>query len=188
MTKWLIVGLGNPGGNYRTTRHNAGFLVLDEIANQLAAPFHKKFGALVAQADIEGNPCVLLKPQNFMNLSGFATKSVAEYFQIPPSNIVVLHDDINFPVGKIKIKDNGSAGGHNGIKSIIQQLGTQNFVRIRIGVGSANQDVELKDWVLSRFEQNELPQILDLSHNVFEAAKLIITQSPAAAMNAFNGK
>ena len=159
--KWLIVGLGNPGNDYLYTRHNAGFIVVDEILKVLKHT-HKinKYDGLIYETIINDIECVFLKPQTYMNNSGMCVYNVAQYYKIPLNRIIVLTDDVNFKIGKIKIKQNGSSGGHKGINSIIETFNTNNFTRIKIGVnGKPNDYLDLKDWVVSKFAQNEIDDI-----------------------------
>lgn len=160
--KTLIVGLGNPGTKYEKTRHNAGFLVLDALCmNEFK--FEKKFNAEICEFEDEA---VLMKPQTFMNLSGEAVKSFADYYKIEPQNIWVVHDDVDIPFGEIRIKESGSSAGHKGIDSMITHLGIQDFLRFRIGIkNEILENIETEDFVLQRFgkdEEGKLPEIIDL--------------------------
>ena len=150
---WLIVGLGNPGREYEKTRHNVGFRCLDIIADQLNVKVDKlKYQGLYCQTNYKGKKLFLLKPQTYMNLSGRSVLQLSAYFNIPPQRIIVLFDDISLEPGRLRVRANGSAGGHNGIKSIIQELGSQEFPRVKIGVGAKpHPDFDLADWVLSTF-------------------------------------
>ena len=148
---WLIAGLGNPGSEYEKTRHNTGFMSLDLLAARLQVKVSKeRFKALTAQADFDGQRLLLMKPLTFMNASGIAIEAAAHFYKIPPERVLVLFDDISLPVGKLRIRKNGSAGGHNGLKSIISCLGSDQFPRVKIGVGAKpHPDYDLADWVLS---------------------------------------
>ena len=154
---WLIAGLGNPGANYAKTRHNAGFRAVDALAQKLNVKIDRaKFRGLYAQANYKGQKLVLLKPQTFMNLSGLSVMDAARYYKLPPERIVVLFDDVSLDVGRLRVRAEGSAGGHNGIKSVIGALNSQSFPRVKIGVGAKpHPDYELADWVLSNFTKDE---------------------------------
>ena len=154
---WLIVGLGNPGPEYAKTRHNIGFRCLDIVADKLGCAIDKgKFQGLYGVTSYHGNKIYLLKPLTYMNLSGRSVLQLSAYFQIPPERIIVLFDDISLEPGRMRVRGNGSAGGHNGIKSIIQELGSQDFPRVKIGVGAKpHPDFDLAAWVLSPFTASE---------------------------------
>ena len=186
---WLIVGLGNPGREYEKTRHNAGFRALDLLAEQLGAKVDKlKFQGLYTQVNYNGTKVFLLKPQTFMNLSGRAVLQLSAYFNIPPQRIIVMFDDISLEPGRLRIRANGSAGGHNGIKSIIQEVGSQEFPRVKIGVGAKpNPNFALADWVLSSFSANEEKALAVSLKNAAEAALAIIDHGVPEAANKFNG-
>ena len=186
---WLIVGLGNPGREYEKTRHNAGFRALDLLAEQLGAKVDKlKFQGLYTQVNYNGTKVFLLKPQTFMNLSGRAVLQLSAYFNIPPQRIIVMFDDISLEPGRLRIRANGSAGGHNGIKSIIQEVGSQEFPRVKIGVGAKpNPNFDLADWVLSSFSANEEKALAVSLKNAAEAALAIIDHGVPDAANKFNG-
>ena len=186
---WLIVGLGNPGPKYEHTRHNCGFRALDILAKDLGCKVDKgKFQGLYGQVVYKGKKLFLLKPQTYMNASGVSVLQLSAYFNIPPQRIIVLFDDISLPPGRLRVRVNGSAGGHNGIKSIIAQLGSQDFPRVKIGVGAkAVPEQDLADWVLSGFtsaEEKELAVALD---NAAKAALHIIDDGVPSAANRFNG-
>lgn len=187
--KWLIVGLGNPGNDYLYTRHNAGFIVVDEILKVLKYT-HKinKYDGLIYETIINDVECVFLKPQTYMNNSGMCVYNVAQYYKIPLSRIIVLTDDVNFKIGKIKIKQNGSSGGHKGINSIIETFNTNNFTRIKIGVNAKPNDyIDLKDWVVSKFAQNEIDDIKICSKEILNIIQLILENNIQKAMNIYNG-
>ena len=150
---YMIVGLGNPGKQYESTRHNAGFICLDLLAEKYSISVKKlKFKSLLGEGRIEGKRCLLLKPQTFMNLSGEAVRDAAEFYKIPPENIIVIYDDISLDPGKLRIRRKGSDGGHNGMKNILYHLKSDGFPRIKVGVGAKpNPEYDLADWVLSRF-------------------------------------
>ena len=153
----IVVGLGNPGDKYKITRHNAGFLALDHISEKCGATIDRsKHKALVGEATIGGKRVLLMKPQTFMNLSGEAVASAASFYKIAPENVIVIFDDISLDVGRLRVRRDGSAGGHNGIKSIIEHLGTDKFPRIKVGVGQKpHPDFDLADWVLSEFGKED---------------------------------
>ena len=186
---WLIVGLGNPGREYEKTRHNCGFRAVDLLAEQLGAKIDKlKFQGLYAQVNYEGKKLYLLKPQTYMNLSGRSVLQLSAYFNIPPQRIIVLFDDISLEPGRLRIRADGSAGGHNGIKSIIQELGSQEFPRIKIGVGAKpNPNYDLANWVLSTFTANEEKALTVSLDNAAKAALAVIDRGVPEAANRFNG-
>ena len=186
---WLIVGLGNPGREYAHTRHNAGFRCLDLIAEALNCKVDKlKFQGLYSQVSYNGKKLFLLKPQTYMNLSGRSVVQLSAYFNIPPQRIIVLFDDISLPPGRLRIRGNGSAGGHNGIKSIIQELGSQDFPRVKIGVGAKpHPDYDLADWVLSGFSAKEEKDLKVALDNGAKAALAIIDAGVSEAANRYNG-
>lgn len=186
---WLIVGLGNPGREYEKSRHNCGFRALDILAENLSCKVDKlKFQGLYGQVNYNGTKVFLLKPQTFMNLSGRSVLQLSAYFNIPPQRIIVLFDDISLEPGRLRIRANGSAGGHNGIKSIIQEVGSQDFPRVKIGVGAKpNPDYDLADWVLSSFSANDEKALAISLKNAADAALAIIDHGVPEAANRFNG-
>lgn len=186
---WLIVGLGNPGREYEKTRHNAGFRCLDLLADSLGIRVDKlKFQGLYGQGTYGGKKVFLLKPQTFMNLSGRSVVQLSAYFGIPPQQIIVLFDDISLTPGRLRIRPDGSAGGHNGIKSIIQELGSQVFPRVKIGVGSKpTPEFDLADWVLSTFSAQEEKALAVSLKNAADAALAIMDSGVPEAANRFNG-
>ena len=186
---WLIVGLGNPGREYQNTRHNTGFRALDILAEKLGCKIDKaKFQGLYGQTLYDGRKLFLLKPQTFMNLSGRAVLQLSAYFSIPPERIIVLFDDISLPPGRLRIRADGSAGGHNGIKSIIAELGSQEFPRVKIGVGAKpNPEYDLAAWVLSAFSAKEEKDLSFALQNAADAALAIIDKGVPEAANRFNG-
>ena len=187
---WLIVGLGNPGREYERTRHNCGFRAIDILAEKLNCRIDKnKFQGQYGQTVYNGKKLYLLKPLTFMNLSGRSVLQLSAYFSIPPQRIIILFDDISLPPGKIRIRKDGSAGGHNGIKSIIQELGSQDFPRVKIGVGAkAHQEQDLADWVLSTFSPAEEKELSSALENSANAALCIIDHDIATASNNYNGR
>ena len=186
---WLIVGLGNPGREYEKTRHNAGFRCLDIIAEQLNVKVDKlKYQGLYCQTNYKGVKLFLLKPQTYMNLSGRSVLQLSAYFNIPPQRIIVLFDDISLEPGRLRVRANGSAGGHNGIKSIIQEVGSQEFPRVKIGVGAKpHKDADLADWVLSGFSASEKKALDFALDNAAKAALCIVEKSVYEAANRYNG-
>ena len=186
---WLIVGLGNPGREYEKTRHNAGFRAIDRIAEKLHVKIDKlKFQGLYTQVNYNGTKIFLLKPQTYMNLSGRSVLQLSAYFNIPPQRIIVMFDDISLEPGRLRIRANGSAGGHNGIKSIIQELGSQEFPRVKIGVGAKpNPEYDLANWVLSTFTASEEKALAVSLENAAKAALAIIEGGVPEAANKFNG-
>lgn len=185
---YMIVGLGNPGGKYEMTRHNAGFLAIDLLARQLNVDIKKlKFHALIADARIGGHRCLLMKPQTFMNNSGEAIGEAARFFKISPENIIIFSDDVTLDVGKIRIRRKGSAGGHNGLKSIIAHLGTEEFPRVKIGVGKKPDALmDLVDWVLATFPKEQQADLKAALENACSAVSLIIENGVDEAMNKYN--
>ena len=186
---WLIVGLGNPGKQYERTRHNCGFRAIDILAEKLGCKIDKcKFQGLYGQTVYNGCKLYLLKPQTFMNLSGRSVLQLSAYFNIPPARIIVMFDDISLAPGRLRIRGDGSAGGHNGIKSIISELGSQDFPRVKIGVGAkpvAEQD--LADWVLSSFSAQEEKALSPSLDNAGDAALCIMEKGVYEAANRYNG-
>ena len=184
----LIVGLGNPGKEYAFTRHNAGFLTLDYLSDILKVSINRsKFKALVAEGTIGDNRVLLMQPQTYMNNSGEAVAEAFNFYKIKPENVIVIFDDISLPVGKMRIRKNGSAGGHNGIKSIIAHLGTQDFPRVKIGVGEKpHKEMDLADWVLSKFPQDEQKVLFEKFGDATEAVKLMVSGKTEEAMNKYN--
>ena len=186
---WLIVGLGNPGKEYERTRHNAGFRAIDVLADSLGCKIDKgKFQGLYGQCNYNGIKLYLLKPLTYMNLSGRSVLQLSAYFHVPPQRIIVMFDDISLEPGRLRIRSNGSAGGHNGIKSIISELGSQDFPRVKIGVGAkAHPEQDLADWVLSTFSASEEKALASVLERAADAALSIIDQGVAAAANRYNG-
>jgi len=186
---WLIVGLGNPGSQYAKTRHNCGFRAVDILAENLNCKIDKaKFQGLYSQVNYEGKKLFLLKPQTFMNLSGRSVLQLSAYFNIPPQRIIVIFDDISLPPGRLRIRGDGSAGGHNGIKSIISEIGSQDFPRVKIGVGAKPAEhSDLADWVLSSFSASEEKALSSALENAADAALYIINNGVAESANRYNG-
>lgn len=186
---WLIVGLGNPGREYEKTRHNAGFRAMDILADRLGCRLDKaKFQGLYGQTTYKGRKLLLLKPQTFMNLSGRSVLQLSAYFHVPPQNIIVLFDDISLEPGRLRIRADGSAGGHNGIKSIIGELGSQSFPRVKIGVGAKpHPDFDLADWVLSTFSAQEEKALAPALERAADAALAIVELGVPEASNRYSG-
>ena len=185
---WLIVGLGNPGNQYENTRHNIGFMVLDALADKLDIPVQRlKFKALTNTAVLGGQKILLVKPVTYMNLSGEAVRPAADFYKVPADHILVISDDTALPPGKLRIRKNGSAGGHNGLKSIIQQLGTDQFPRIRVGVGEKpHPDYDMADWVLGKFQGEDKKAIDAAVKRACDAVECILSQGLDKGMNRFN--
>ena len=186
--EWLIVGLGNPGDQYENTRHNVGFRALDELAEIANVSVQKlKYKALTNTATVSGCKVLLMKPITYMNLSGEAVGEAARFFKIPPERVIVLSDDTSLPVGKLRIRKSGSAGGHNGLKSIIQHLGTDQFPRIKIGVGEKpHPDYDMADWVLGKFPPADKKVIDEMVQKAATAVEYYIKDGPEKAMGRFN--
>jgi len=186
----LLVGLGNPGERYRNTRHNLGFLALDRFASDCGLDFsHKKHNALFARGVCAGQECVAVKPQTFMNASGSAVGAFAREHQIPPEEIIIVCDDIYLPFGRMRIRKSGSAGGHNGMASVIECLETDAITRIRLGVGSpADESLDLADYVLSEFSAQEAERMPVLLGWVSKAIALMVQGDINKAMNACHGR
>ena len=186
--EFLNVGLANPGPKYEFTRHNAGFLCMDLLAQQLGVKIDRiKFKSVVADVAIEGSRCILMKPQTFMNNSGEAVRDAANFYKIPPEHIIILFDDISLPPGKLRIRRKGSDGGHNGIKSILYLLGSDQFPRIKLGVGAKPRpDYDLADWVLSTFQKDELSRMKEAMEKACEAVPLLVREETDRAMNLYS--
>ena len=186
--QWLIAFLGNPGPRYAFTRHNAGFLTADEMEKLLNVRIDRlRFRALTATAEIAGEKVLLMKPQTFMNLSGEAVGQAARFYKIPPEHVLVVSDEVSLPVGSIRIRLKGSAGGHNGLKSVISHLGTDAFPRVRLGVGAApTSEYDMADWVLSTFRNEDAETIRAAAEQAAKACVCFIEKGPDKAMTQFN--
>ena len=186
---WLIVGLGNPGKEYEKTRHNAGWRAIDVLADKLGCKIDKaKFQGLYSQTKYAGGKLYLLKPLTYMNLSGRSVLQLSAYFHVPPQRIIVLFDDISLEPGRLRIRADGSAGGHNGIKSIIAEIGSQDFPRVKIGVGAkAHPEQDLADWVLSAFSASDEKALASALDRAADAALCIIDKGVPETANRFNG-
>ena len=184
----IVVGLGNPGPKYEKTRHNAGFIAIDHIAAKLGVKVDRvKFHALVCECELGGKRVLLMKPETFMNSSGVAIGEAATFYKIPPENVLVLHDEISFDAGLFRIRRKGSAGGHNGLKSIIEHLGSDGFPRIKIGVGQKpSPDYDLVDWVLGKFPKEAEAAIGARLDDIHSASELIVRGEIDLAMNRYS--
>ena len=186
---YLIAGLGNPTREYEKTRHNVGFEAIDILADKAGTTVtEKKHKALYGKGYIGGQKVILAKPQTYMNLSGESIREIADFYKIEPENIIILCDDINLSEGQLRIRLKGSAGGHNGLKNIISQLGTQEFPRIRIGVGEKPRGMDLADYVLGRFPKEQQAVMEEAYRDAAEAACMMIEDGADAAMNHYNRK
>lgn len=187
---YIIVGLGNPEKKYFTTRHNIGFMAIDTIAEKYNIRVEEaKHKALIGKGVIEGQKVILVKPLTYMNLSGESVREVADYYKVDPENeIIVVYDDISLPVGQLRIRPKGSAGGHNGIKNIIAHLGTEKFMRIKVGVGEKPSKMDLADYVLGHFTEEELKLEKEAFDKVTDAVNLIMADNVEKAMNLYNTK
>ena len=185
---WLVVFLGNPGPKYDCTRHNAGFMAGDAMEGKLGVRINKaRFKALTAEAAIGGEKVLLMKPQTFMNLSGEAVGEAARFYKIPPEHVLVVSDEIALPIGKLRVRAKGSAGGHNGLKNIIACLGSEEFPRIRLGVGAPpHPDYDMADWVLSSFKNQDAEDMANAASLAADAVACLITEGPDRAMNLYN--
>ena len=185
---YMIVGLGNPGKKYEFTKHNAGFLCVDLLAQQLGVKIDRlKFKSLMGDVRINSKRCLLLKPQTFMNLSGEAVREAAQFYNLPPERIIVIFDDISLEPGRLRIRRKGSDGGHNGIKSIIYQLQSDAFPRIKLGIGAKpHPDFDLADWVLEPFTNEALKALRTAADNACEAVGLMVDGKIDEAMSRYN--
>jgi PTH1 family peptidyl-tRNA hydrolase len=185
---WIVVFLGNPGLQYKNTRHNAGFMTADEIAGRKNIKLGRlKFHALTGSCNFSGTGALLMKPTTYMNLSGTAAGQAAAFHKIPPERIIVVSDDVALPLGTVRVRRKGSSGGHRGLQSIISTLGTQEFPRIKIGVGMpSGSDIEIMDWVLGSFTENEAKTIGESVARAARAVETYITQGAENAMMMFN--
>lgn len=186
---WLVAGLGNPGAEYEKTRHNAGFMAADKLAIKHEVLFNKhKFESVYGEIKLDGKRVFILKPQTYMNNSGTAVSAIAKFYKIPTENIIIMFDDISLDVGKLRIRRSGTHGGHNGIKDIIELMGTNDIKRIKIGVGErTNRDYDLKDWVLGKFPEEQQEQLDKALDKAAAAAEEIICCGVDSAMNKYNG-
>ena len=185
---WLVVFLGNPGPRYEGTRHNAGFMAADALAKSKGLRVDRaRFRALTAVCELGGEKVLLMKPQTYMNLSGEAVQQAVAFYKIPPEHVLVVSDEVSLPIGKLRVRTKGSAGGHNGLKSIISCLGSDAFPRIRLGVGAPpHPDYDMADWVLSGFRNQDALDMADAAERAAKAVECYITQGPDRAMNQYN--
>ena len=185
--EWLIAGLGNPGRRYEDTRHNMGFRTVELLAEQAGVKLNKvKFKSAYNICEFAGARCLVMKPQTYMNLSGEAVREAARFYKIPADRVLVIYDDVSLPVGKLRVRPTGSAGGHNGIKNIIAHLGTQDFPRIKIGTGAPEDKDGMIDWVIGVPSQKEREVLLESFKRAIEAAACVIEHGCQRAMNDFN--
>lgn len=186
---YIIVGLGNPSREYEATRHNIGFDAITRISDDYRIPLNmKKHKAICGSGFIEGQKVILAQPQTYMNLSGESVRELADFYKVPAENIIIIYDDINLDVGQLRVRAKGSAGGHNGIKSIINHLGTQEFPRIRVGVGNKPDGWDLADYVLGRFPRDEEPVVRFALQRASEACTDLILKGMEYTMNQYNRK
>ena len=185
---WLVVGLGNPGAKYENTRHNVGFMTADALADRNGEPIRRvKYHALTSEAVIGGQSVLLMKPTTFMNLSGQAVSEAARFYKIPADHVLIVSDDVDLPLGKLRIRKSGSAGGHNGLKNIIQLLGTDQFPRLKIGVGGKpHPDYNMADWVLGQFQGEDKKTIDDAVARAADAVECLLADGIDRAMNQYN--
>lgn len=186
--EYIVVGLGNPGRQYEGTRHNAGFIALEYLAQELDVRVNRiKFKSAVGEATVAGHRCLLMKPSTFMNLSGQAVTEAMRFYKLPPEKVLILCDDINLDVGSIRIRRKGSDGGQNGVKNIIYLSGSDEFPRIKIGIGKKpHPDYDLKDWVLSRFTDKDKAVLKETLPKITNAVGLIVNDDIDKAMNLYN--
>ncbi len=184
----LIVGLGNPGSEYETTRHNVGFMVIDELARQAGVSLtSKKFDSEYGQGTVEGEKAALLKPQTYMNLSGDSVAPAARFFKVDPQDLVVVHDELDLPLGRLQVKLGGGTGGHNGLRSIVERLGNGDFVRIRVGIGKPDAGrSKVVGHVLSPFGKDERDAVEEAVKRAAEAVRAVVARGVSSAMNTFN--
>ena len=185
---WLIVGLGNPGGQYDNTRHNAGFAAADELARRGGFAIQRvKFKALTAAAEIGGQGALVMKPTTYMNLSGEAVGEAARFYKLAPDQVLVISDDVDLPLGKLRLRAGGSAGGHNGLKSIIQHLGSDRFPRLKVGVGGKpHPDYDLADWVLGKLTGEDKKTMDETVKRAADAVECFLKDGLQKAMNQYN--
>lgn len=188
--EWIICCLGNPGREYDNSRHNVGFLTADTLARRTGTEIRRiRFKALTGTAELGGHKALIMKPNTYMNLSGTALQEAAAFYKIPPERCLVVSDDVSLDPGRLRLRRNGSAGGHNGLKSIINMLGSQDFPRVKIGVGKKpHPDYDLADWVLGKFSPEDQQKIADAAGTACDAIECILADGMDAAMNRYNGK
>ena len=184
---WILVFLGNPGAKFTGSRHNVGFMTAEVLEKRLHVRIDRlRFKALTAITELGGEKVLLLKPQTYMNLSGEAVQPAAAFYKVPPEHVLVVSDDVSLPLGKLRIRSSGSAGGHNGLKNIISCLGTDAFPRVKVGVGAPPKDFDMADWVLSGFHNQDAEDIADAVSRAADALECIISEGTEKAMNKFN--
>lgn len=188
--EWILCCLGNPGREYENSRHNVGFLTADTLADKKGFEIKRiRFKALTGTAEIGGHKVLVMKPNTYMNLSGTALQEAAAFYKVPPERCLVVSDDVTLDPGRLRLRRNGSAGGHNGLKSIINMLGSQDFPRVKIGVGKKpHPDYDLADWVLGKFSPEDQKRVAQAAKTACEAIECILTQGMDRAMNRYNGK
>ena len=187
--KYLIIGLGNPGRQYRKNRHNTGFMLIDRFAETIALSFSRlQGGALIAQGDYETKKVILAKPQTFMNLSGKAALSLVKFYKMPLDNVIIIHDDLDLPLGTLRIRPDGGSGGQKGIHSVLVNLGTDQFPRIRMGIGRPPGNMEAPDYVLKNFNPGETPLVEDMLMRGVGALREWIKYGLSSSMNIYNSK
>jgi PTH1 family peptidyl-tRNA hydrolase len=182
---WVIAGLGNPGKKYSRTRHNIGFMVLEEVARRHAIDLKARKGYRIGKGSINAHPLLLVEPLLYMNLSGPVIKKILRRFSFAPEHLIVIYDDLDIQIGNLKIKKKGSSGGHKGIESIIQHISSQEFIRVKVGIGRA-EGIPAEDYVLSKFKKREIPIIKEMVYTAADAVDTIVTDGIERAMNRFN--
>jgi PTH1 family peptidyl-tRNA hydrolase len=186
----LVVALGNPGNEYKRNRHNVGWIFLDKLSEKYQLRFsdERKHNASICKTNYKDRNIIFAKPLTYMNLSGIAVQSLSHFYKIPPKDIIVIHDDKDFNIGTFKIRIGGSAAGHNGIKSIISSLGTDNFIRFRIGIGPKPKEIIMSNYVLQNFSENESKILNSIFNKLIDAFDILITEGYEKAMNLYNRK
>jgi PTH1 family peptidyl-tRNA hydrolase len=182
---WIVAGLGNPGKRYSRTRHNIGFMVVEEIAFRHRINLKDREEYRIGKVVIEEHGILLVEPLLYMNMSGLVIKNIIRKFTIPPQNLLVIHDDLDMEIGRLRIKKTGSSGGHKGVESIIQSIDSKDFVRLKIGIGR-EPGILSEDYVLSRFKRNEIPTVKDIIQEAADAVSSIVSEGVEKAMNKFN--